>query len=171
MLHNADLRKERKGQRHSWPTVSRLSLLSAVKESKLKNRLRAKLAEGNCRRGDLCAGQSNHCARDCLGTKRTVSIRAKANYTGTMFKTLFYLKTCNQCFREQVAGIFTLNMKLIQSCICEALCLSFPTSLGFCSLLSLITMLLGFSSIPIIPLPPLLSYFLHKYVPLGFPPR
>lgn len=36
-------------------------------------------------------------------------------------QTLFYLKTCNQCFREQMAGVFTLNTKLIQSCICEGL--------------------------------------------------
>lgn len=70
----------------------------------------------------LQAGQSNiFVSKDCLGTKCTVSAQTKANYTGTMFKTLFYLKTCNQCFREQMAGVFTLNMKLIQSCICEAL--------------------------------------------------
>lgn len=60
-------------------------------------------------------------SRDCLGTKHTVSAQAKANYTGTMFKTLFYLKTCKQHLREQMAGVFTLNMKLTQSCVWEAL--------------------------------------------------
>ena len=60
-------------------------------------------------------------SRDCLETKCTASAGAKSNYTGMVFKTLFYLKTCNQRIREQMAGVFTLNMKLIQSCVYEAL--------------------------------------------------
>ena len=69
-------------------------------------------------------------SRDCLGKKCTVSAGAKSNYTGTVFRTLFYLKSCNQRFREQMAGVFTLNMKLIQSCICEALGSFIPSFTG-----------------------------------------
>lgn len=47
-----------------------------------------------------------------------------------MFKMLFYLKTWNQCFGEQTAGVFTLNMKPLPSCVCEAHSLFFPASLG-----------------------------------------
>lgn len=54
----------------------------------------------------------------------------KTNSTGTMFKMLFYLKTWNQCFGEQTAGVFTLNMKPLPSCVCEAHSLFFPASLG-----------------------------------------
>ena len=50
-----------------------------------------------------------------------------------------------------MAGVFTLNMKLIQSCICEALGSFIPGFAGFCSLLSPITMLLGSPSVPTTP--------------------
>lgn len=70
-----------------------------------------------------------------------------------MFKTLFYLQTCNQRFREQMAGVFTLNTKLIQSCFCAPQGCFTPAALGFCCLLSLITILLSFSSIPPPPCP------------------
>lgn len=63
-----------------------------------------------------------------------VCAQAKVNYTGTLFKTLFYIKPWNQGFREQMAGVFTLNMKLIiRSCVCEALGPFIPSFTGVLS--------------------------------------
>lgn len=78
-----------------------------------------------------------------------------------MFKTLFYLEIWTQRCGEQMAGVFTLNTNPLPYCVCEAQILFFLASLRGCCLLSPITILLYFPSIPTTPL--LLSSHLQVY--------
>lgn len=97
-----------------------------------------------------------------LGTKCTASqCRAKIQVTlAQCSKLYFILKPPTKCFRDQMAGVFTLNMKLIKSCLCEALGSFIPGFAGgFVVCCLLLPCYWGFPPIPTTPQP----YSFHTF--------
>lgn len=109
-----------------WPTTSLLSVQESPQQGLPETVLAeekesSKLLSFKLLRCPLPPNPTHAVVRVSLGTNCTACAQAQANYTGTVLKTLFCWKTCKLYLGEQMAGVFTLNMKLIQACVCEAL--------------------------------------------------